>query len=104
MQSCGNRPIADRSAPARESAEALAIEVLTYLAADTASLERFMGLSGLELADLRAAAASPGFLVGVLDFLASDETLLLSFAANARRDPAAIDRARQVLAGSHEII
>ena len=104
MQSRGNWPVSVKTGQAREAAEALAIEVLGYLAADTASLERFMGLSGLELGDLRTAAAEPGFLLGVLDFLASDEALLLSFAANTRRDPAAIERARQILAGPDEIM
>ncbi len=96
MQSRGNRPFAGDSA---ESARALAIEVLSYLAADPANLERFMRLSGLDVGDLRRAAAEPGFFLGVLDFLASNEALLLSFAANAGRDPAAIERARRILDG-----
>jgi hypothetical protein len=104
MQSRGNRPFGDKAGQARESAQALAIEVLTYIAADPASLERFMSLSGLNVGDLRRAAAEPGFFVGVLDFLSSDEALLLSFAANAGRDPAAIERARQILAPRDEIM
>lgn len=111
MQSRGNLPFGkpgplgrSGAGDARAAAEALAIEVLGYLAADPASLERFMRLSGLDVADLRAAAAEPGFFVAVLDFLAADESLLLAFAANAGRDPAAIGRARQVLAPPEEII
>lgn len=104
MQSRGNRPINDKAGHARETAEALAVEVLTYLAGDPANLERFLSLSGLDLANLRAAAAEPGFFAGVLDFVASDEALLLSFAANAQRDPAAIERARQILGGCQEIM
>ena len=42
--------------------------------------------------NLRATVAEPGFFVGVLDFLASDEALLLSFATNSGRD-AGRDRA-----------
>ena len=106
MQSRGNRPFGGKSQKsseaAHESAQALAIEVLAYLAADPTSLERFMSLSGLEVGDLRRAAAEPGFFVGVLDFLSSDEALLLSFAANAGRDPAAIERARRILAPPDE--
>jgi Protein of unknown function (DUF3572) len=98
MQSRGNRPFAAGSEAAREAAQALAIEVLSFLAADPASLERFMSLSGLDVGDLRRAAAEPGFFAGVLDFLSSDETLLLAFAANAGRDPAAIEQARRILA------
>ncbi|MCI0598425.1 MAG: DUF3572 domain-containing protein [Beijerinckiaceae bacterium] len=67
----------------RAAAESLAIEVLTFLAGDPARLGRFLSLSGLEAGHLRAAAADPGFLGSVLDYLASDEPLLLAFAANA---------------------
>ena len=106
MQSRGNRPFGGKSQKSRESAhesaQALAIDVLAYLAADPTSLERFMSLSGLDVGDLRRAAAEPGFFVGVLDFLSSDEALLLSFAANAGRDPAAIERARRILAPPDE--
>jgi hypothetical protein len=108
MQSRGNRPFGGKSQEpgesARESAQALAIEVLAYLASDPTSLERFMSLSGLDVGDLRRAAAEPGFFIGVLDFLSSDEALLLSFAANAGRDPAAILRARQILAPPGEFM
>jgi len=108
MQSRGNLPFGGKSGKSRESAhesaQALAIEVLAYLAADPTSFERFMSLSGLDVGDLRRAAAEPGFFVGVLDFLSSDEALLLSFAANAGRDPAAIERARRVLAPPDENI
>jgi hypothetical protein len=38
---------------------------------------------------LRAAAAEPGFLAAILDHLASDEKLLLAFAAEARQEPEA---------------
>lgn len=108
MQNGGNRSnpgkAAGPRASAQEKAEALAIEVLGYIAADPAALERFMSLSGLEIGNLRAAAAEPGFFVGVLDFLASDEALLLAFAANAGRDPAAILKARHVLVPPEESV
>lgn len=84
-------------AGALERAETLAIEALGHIAADPATLERFMSLSGLSPQTLRAAAAEPGFLAGVLDFLAGDESLLLAFAANSGRDPAEIGRARAAL-------
>jgi hypothetical protein len=104
MQNVGNRLNRGGSAEAREAAEALAIEILTYIAADTATLERFMSLSGLDVGNLRAAAAEPGFLVGVIDFLRSDEAMLLAFAANAGRDPASIARARDIIAPPEEPI
>ncbi len=104
MQSGGIRPIHGRSGQARQSAEALAIEVLTYIATDPVALERFMSLSGLDVGTLRAAAAEPGFFAAVLDFLSSDEAMLLAFAANAGRDPAAIAKARDILTPAGEIM
>ena len=83
----------------RDWAEALAIAGLGFLASDGERLEPFLSLSGLDPGNLRAAAASPGFLAGVLDHLAANERLLLAFAAEAGRHPADIARARTILAG-----
>src|SRR6476620_9746658 len=81
----------------RETAEAMAIEALGYLAGEPERLERFMALTGLTPDAMRAAAGEPGFLVAVLDHLAEDESLLLTFAANAGRPPEHILAARDVL-------
>ncbi len=81
----------------RAVAEALAVEGLSFLAAERARIERFLALSGLDPATLRAVAASPGFLAAVLDHLAGEEDLLLAFAANRGIDPEAIAMARHVL-------
>lgn len=78
----------------REQAESLAVAAVAFLAANEERLGRFLALTGLDPLGLRAAAAQPGFLAGVLDHLASDETLLLAFAAHAGIDPAEVDRAR----------
>jgi hypothetical protein len=68
-----------------------------FLAADSERLEGFAATSGLNAENLRAAAESPEFLAAVLDHLASDESLLLAFAANSGIDPADVQRARAVL-------
>ncbi|MCI0598823.1 MAG: DUF3572 domain-containing protein [Beijerinckiaceae bacterium] len=81
----------------RAAAESLAIEVLTFLAGEPARLDRFLSLSGLEAGHLRSAAADPGFLGSVLDYLASDEPLLLAFAANAGHEPSTVSKAREIL-------
>jgi hypothetical protein len=86
----------------REAAEALAVEALGFLASDGERIERFLSLSGLDPTRLRAAAAEPGFLAGVLDHLASDETLLVAFAANTGRAPESIEAARTALAHGGE--
>lgn len=83
----------------RERAEALAIDVLSFIAGDSDRLGAFLAQTGLDPAQLRQAAASPGFLAGVLDFLAGEEKLLLEFAAHAEVPPDVIVQARLELGG-----
>ncbi len=83
----------------QEAAESLAVQALTYLGSDPERLGRFLSLSGLGPQSLRAAARAPGFLAAVLEHLASDEDLLLGFAADQEIDPAEVDRARRLLSG-----
>ena len=84
---------------AREEAAAeLAIAALTFLAGETERLERFLAMTGLGPQSLRAAAREPGFLLGVLDHVASDEGLLLAFANENGIDPEDVGRARDALA------
>jgi hypothetical protein len=92
-----------RPSPAKQpqltkaAAESIAIEVLTFVAGNPARLDRFLALSGLGRDNLRAAAGEPGFLAAILDHLASDESLLLAFAANTGHAPATIAKARGIL-------
>jgi hypothetical protein len=88
-----------RSGRSADSASAIAVAGLTYLAADPARLSRFLALTGLEAAAIRTAAREPGFLAGVLEYLAGDEALLLAFAAEAGLAPGEIDQARHILSG-----
>ncbi len=80
------------------AATELAIAAVTFLAGETERLERFLALTGLGPQSLRAAAREPGFLLGVLDHVASDETLLLAFANENGIDPQDVERARAALA------
>ena len=66
-----------------EAASALAVAALSFLAGDQERLERFLALTGLGPQSLRAAAREPSFLLGVLDHVAGDESLLLAFAARS---------------------
>ncbi len=71
----------------QESAQALALQALGWLAQDADRLGAFMATGGLDLADLRAQAGDPMLLAAVLDFLLADETLLLAFCAEAEVPP-----------------
>lgn len=83
----------------RDYAEELAVAALQYLAQDGERLSRFLALSGLGPHNLREAAAEPGFLGCLLDHLASDERLLISFAESRNVKPEVVSRAREALAG-----
>ncbi len=71
----------------REAAEAVAIQALTYIAGDTERLGRFLAVTGVGPAEIRSSASDPGFLVGVLEYLMTDEALLTGFAAEAGLRP-----------------
>ncbi len=82
-----------------EWAEALALQALAFIAADPEALERFLALTGLGPDQLRSSLTEPAFLIALLDYVLSDEPLLLSFAANIQTRPEDIDKARQILVG-----
>lgn len=83
-----------------EEAEILAINALGFLAADGERLQRFMDLSGLDVAALRAGATNPAFLGGLLDHLLGDESLLLIFAEEQQVRPERIAELRRKLPGA----
>jgi hypothetical protein len=90
----GKSPSKDR----KEAATALSVAALGFLAAEPERLERFLALTGLGPQSLRAAAREPSFLIGVLEHVAGDETLLLAFADEGEIDPQDVGRALEALA------
>jgi hypothetical protein len=75
----------------------MAIEALAWLAREPERLQRFVALSGLGPDNLRDAAATPGFLAAILDYLASNENLLIAFARESGHKPDAVARAIEAL-------
>ena len=82
-----------------KAAESTALEALAFLAAAPERIGRFLALTGLGPADLRAVAHEPAFLGSVLAHVTEDGDLLRAFAAETDRHPAEIDKARVFLAG-----
>ena len=78
----------------RETAETIAAQGLAFLAADPGQLQRFLALTGLTPATLKARIGSLEVLGAVLNYLALDESLLLTFAANSNVAPEIIAAAR----------
>jgi hypothetical protein len=92
--------MAQRFKLTREAAESVAVQALSFIAEEPEQLGRFLAMSGIGPESLRAAAAEPGFLAGVLDHLLADEQLLIAFAERAGLGPAEIGRARGMLGGA----
>jgi hypothetical protein len=82
-----------------EKAEILALQGLGWLAGEEDGIQRFMEHSGIDAAQLRDSAGSPGMGVAVLDFLLGHEELLLRFCESQEIDPRAVHLARHKLGG-----
>lgn len=83
----------------RDAAQSIAILALSFLTRDEDRLGRFMGWTGLAVDDLSQAVNNPDMLGGVLDYLLTDETLLLEFVEDAGIAPEEPARARHALPG-----
>lgn len=70
-----------------EAAETVGIQALGFLSSDSELLGRFLSLSGLDANGIRDVASEPSFLAAVLDFLLSDDSLILAFASNSAIAP-----------------
>lgn len=63
----------------RDAAETLALRALAWLAADDDLLGRFLGASGAAPGDLMTGASDPRFLAAVLDFVLTDDSIVMAF-------------------------
>ena len=82
---------------AREVAEIVAVQALTFLAGDPQRLGAFLAESGIGPETLRNAAADPHFLASVLDFVMRDDTTVKAFADVSQLHPTNIAAAHQAL-------
>lgn len=80
-----------------EAAEDVAVQALVFLTAEPARLSRFLALTGLDPSLAREQANTHQFMAAVLEHLLADESLLLSFTANASIDPRAVAPAHALL-------
>lgn len=85
------------AASMREEAETVAVKALAFVAADPELLPRFLAITGIEANSIRRAAAEPGFLAGVLQFILAHEPTLLRFAEETGTPPAAVGKALRAL-------
>lgn len=80
-----------------DEAAAIALQALAFLAEDEERLTRFLGLTGNTPENLRAEAKNVQFQAAILEYLLSDESLLLVFCAHSGIDPSLIHPAQYVL-------
>lgn len=88
----------------REEAEELAIAALSFIAGDDELMPRFLNLTGIHASEIRQAAASKGFLAGVLQFILAHEPTLMAFADQSGYLPQSVGEALQFLPGGEQPI
>ena len=76
---------------------ALALSALAWTLGEDARAQRFLALTGLEPADLRAAAGEPATLDAVLGFLEAHQPDLLACAVSMNIKPERLIAARERL-------
>jgi hypothetical protein len=82
---------------AREVAEIVAIQALSFIAGEPERLGLFLAESGIGPETLRNAAADPRFLASVLDFVMRDDATVKAFAEVSQLHPTNIAAAHQAL-------
>ncbi len=82
-----------------ETAQTIALKALGFVAGSEGALDRLMELSGLDRLTLRDRAGETEVLASLLDFLLSDEQLLVDFCNGESLDPKAVHMARHLLGG-----
>ncbi|MAU41606.1 MAG: hypothetical protein CMF31_08280 [Kordiimonas sp.] len=83
----------------QEQAETIALQALTFLAADEDALAGLLRMTGISLQDLARNAADPSLLGGILDFLMQREERLLAFCDQEDIPPHFLQQARHALPG-----
>ena len=86
---------------AREVAEIVAVQALSFIAGDPERLGLFLAESGIGPETLRSAAADPKFLAHVLDFVMRDDATVKAFADASQLHPTNIAAAHQALTDPH---
>jgi hypothetical protein len=84
----------------RFEAENVALGAFSFITSDEDRLGRFLAISGLQPDNIRSAAAAPGFFAAVLDYVASDEPLLIALAKELNTKPEHIMLAHWTLSPS----
>lgn len=94
--------MAKRIENARQAAEIVAVQALSFIAGEPERLGRFLAESGIGPETLRQSAADPRFLGSVLGFIMRDDATVTAFANSVDLHPTNVAAALQVLEDSWE--
>ncbi len=86
-----------------DSAETLAVNVLSWLVGNDELLPVFLGATGASAEDLRVRAGEPEFLTSVLDFLMLDDSWVIAFCDANSLSYELPGQAHAVLSGASEM-
>jgi hypothetical protein len=84
------------SALTKDNRDDLAVRLIVFLSGRQDDLERFLSASGMVPGELRSNICDVGFQQGLLDYVMSNEPLLLAFCEETGDDPADIARLTQL--------
>ncbi len=82
-----------------QDAETMALDVLLWLSGEDELVGNFMARTGAEVQDLRTQAQNPDFLGFVMDFVLSDDRLVMSCAQSIGVAPESLAQLRMHLPG-----
>lgn len=88
-----------RDRPSSADPAVLALQALAHVASDEAMGPRFLALTGMDVAELRAKAGEPATLVALLDYLMANEHDLVATADALGVKPEQLAGAARALGG-----
>lgn len=89
----------EKSQTGRKSAETLAARAFSWVAEDADRLNAFMAMTGAAPADMLRNAASPAFLGTVLDYILTEDAIVIGFCDSCDLPYTAPMQARALLPG-----
>lgn len=87
----------------QEQAEVLALQAITFITMEERALNGFLAQTGAGLNELKDQISDPHFLAGILDFMLSDESLLMAFCDHETIQPEFVVHARRALPGAENL-
>lgn len=89
-----------RDRPSSTDPAVLALQALAHVAGDEAMGPRFLALTGMDVAELRASADKPATLTALLDYLMANEADLVATAEAIGVKPEQLAAAARALGGT----